>query len=101
MCYKADSRKLLIFRSVFRISCYRCYRFATTSLVQLVHRRLVPHGEPSPVGVHGELDAGVAELPLNVHRALPLLEEQLGVGVSETAPVGVDARSKEGPCDHG
>jgi hypothetical protein len=54
------------------------YRFATSGVpfgvVKAIDGRLVAYGQPLAIGVHGELDAGVAELSLYVCGAFPLLQ---------------------------
>jgi hypothetical protein len=60
-----------------------CYHFATIWIVQSIYRRLISHRQPLSVGVHGQLYAGVPELALHVGRALALLEQQGGEGVTE------------------
>jgi hypothetical protein len=66
-----------------------CYHIATIcfrgDIIEAVHGRLVPHREPLAVGVHGELDAGVAELALDIDRALALLQQERGEGVARQA----------------
>jgi hypothetical protein len=62
-----------------------CYRDATTCsrnrVVERVHGRLVTQRQPLPVGVHGKLDARVAELTLHVRGTLALLDQERGVGM--------------------
>src|SRR5688572_7815554 len=52
-----------------------CYRFATSrapfGVVKAVDGRLVAHGEPFAIGVHGELDARVADGVLPISTAHP------------------------------
>ena len=55
-------------------------------VVQSVDRRLVPHRKPPAVGVDGQLDRRVTQLPLDVGRADLGGEEQGGEGVAK--PVG-------------
>src|SRR5439155_20502540 len=50
--------------------------FATTFVVEAVHRGFVAHRQPLPVRVDGQLDRGVAELSLHIGRRLALLEQQ-------------------------
>ena len=49
---------------------------ATATLVQSIHGCLVPHRKPSAVRINRQLNRGVAKLPLNVGRALTLLEKE-------------------------
>jgi hypothetical protein len=50
--------------------------FATTPPgVEPIYRRLVPHRQPFPIRVDGQLDRGVTELPLDVAGSLALLQE--------------------------
>ena len=44
---------------------------------------LVPHRQPAPVEVHRERDRGMAQLALDVDRALALLEQERGEAVSQ------------------
>ena len=71
-------------RSSFHGRPQLCYHFATTCfrsrVVQAVDGGLVAHRQPLAISVHGELDAGVAELVLDVDRALALLQAQRGEG---------------------
>jgi hypothetical protein len=60
------------------------FSFATTFIVEAVHRRLVPHRQPLAVSVDGQLDRRVTELALHVRRRLALLEQQARECVAET-----------------
>ena len=60
-----------------------CYHFATTCIVQAIDGGLIAHRKPLSIGVHGQLDAGVAKLSLDVDRALALLEQQRRERVAE------------------
>jgi hypothetical protein len=53
-------------------------------VIQSVARRLVAHREPSAVGVDGQLDRRVTQLPLDVGWADLGGEEQGGKGVAKT-----------------
>jgi hypothetical protein len=57
---------------------FNCYRFATSApasvIVKSIYRCMAPHREPLAVRIHGELDAGMTQLPLYVCRAFTLLE---------------------------
>ena len=50
--------------------------FATTFVVEAIHRGFVAHRQPLPVRVDGQLDRGVAELSLHIGRRVALLEQQ-------------------------
>ena len=50
--------------------------FATTCLVEAVDRPLVFHREPLAIGVDRELNSGAPELPLDVHRGAPVLQQE-------------------------
>jgi len=60
------------FRPLSTVVLAHCYQFATTLSmdrgIQPIDRRLIPHGQPSAIGVDGELYARVAELSLHVRR---------------------------------
>ena len=56
---------------------------ATTLIVEPIDRGLVPHGQPLSVGVDRKLDRRVAQLALDVGRALSLLEQQACVAVAQ------------------
>ena len=60
-----------------------CYHFATTCIVQPIDGGLIAHRKPLSIGVHGQLDAGVAKLSLDVDRTLALLEQQRRERVAE------------------
>src|SRR5215467_10108913 len=60
-----------------------CYHFATTRVIETIHRSLVAHREPLAVGIDRQLDAGVAELPLDIGRTLSLVNQKARVGVAQ------------------
>src|SRR5436309_15644323 len=66
--------------AVFQVSMYGRFWVSTE---EAVHSRLVSHRQPLPVRIDGELNRGVAELPLDVRGRLALLEQQARERVAE------------------